>query len=397
MNILHRVGKRLATLIAVLAISALTGELVLRAAGALWPPASVFVAHHRIADEQLGWRLNPDYPDVDSWSFRNAEVPEQADVVILGDSQTYGYGVAPEQAWPQQFSALSGQSTYNIACSGYSSVHGMAIWADAMSLRPQVVVAAVYAGNDLYDTFQLVYGRGQLAHLRTPYAAVQTEISALETLAPLAEQARLVTRMGRSSWPLRDVLRDHSALFQFIRHLQSGSTALAGRQADSWERTRQRARLYPDYLYAYDGGEGARTTLTLHKRLLPQDTADARIEEGLQMTLRALAEMSRRSIASGARFVILWIPTKELVFAPRVATEGLADFTRLIAAETHFQQQVQILAEQSGISFVDALPELRQSLQAGDSPYPESADGHPTAAGHARIAQAVLRKIRSKL
>lgn len=374
--------------LAFVALCLLCGELVLRVAGALWPRASLFVAHHRVHDAQLGWRLNADYPDIDAWGFRNQAVPARADIVILGDSQTYGYGVAPELSWPRQLAATTGLTTYNIACSGYSAVHGLAIWQDAISLQPQTVIAAVYAGNDLYDTFELVYGHDQLPQLRSTDVGQQARIAAAEQASPLSERARLVTRMGRATWPLRDVLRDSSALFHFIRHLQSGSAALAGRAPNSWQATSDRARRHPQFLYAHDGGLGARTTLTVTKRLLPLDTTDPRIEEGLYLTLDALADMAQRSKAAGMGFLILWIPTKELVFAPQLAAD-VPDLARLVQAETFVQSRVRDLATELGVSFIDALPVLRRSLERGEQPYPETADGHPTAAGYGRIARVV--------
>lgn len=386
---MHRPVKPVARILALVVLCLLTGELSLRAAGALWASARPFVAHHRVTDERLGWRLNPAYTDVDKWCFRNTVVPEHADIVILGDSQTYGYGVAPEKNWPRQLSALIGRSTYNIACSGYSPVHGLALWTDVASLTPRFVVAAIYAGNDLYDTFNLVYGHGQLAHLRSTESALQTAIATLEAARPLAEQARLVTRMGRTPWPLRDLLRNHSALFHFVRQLDGGSTALAARQEGSWRATRERAEQHPDYLHAHDGGAGLRTTLTIAKRLLPMDTSDPRIDEGLRMTLRGLREMSRRSAAIGARFLVLWIPTKELVFAPLVPTESMPGFRRLIEIETDLRRQVLETAVDLDVSFVDALPALRRSLQEGEEPYPDTADGHPTEIGYTRIAGVV--------
>ncbi len=366
----------------------LTGELVLRAAAFVWAPVSPFVAHHRVHDERLGWRLNPAYPDVDAWSFRNTTVPAQADIVILGDSQTYGYGVAPHLAWPRQLTQLTGWTSYNIACSGYSPVHGLAIWEDVLSLRPRFVVAALYAGNDLYDTFDLVYGHDQLPHLRTPDRALERRIANLQATTPLVAAARALTRMGGQPSPLRDVLRDHSALFHFVRHLGSRSAALTGRQQNSWEAVRQRARRHPDYLSIYDGGVGARTTLTIAKRLLPLDRTDPRIDEGLRVTLRALGEMSRRAAASGAEFLVLWIPTKELVFAPQI-TDPSVGLRRLIKAETELQRLVEERSRDLDAHFVDALPALRHALETHEMPYPESADGHPTASGYASIAAVV--------
>lgn len=378
---------------ALVALCLLCGELALRAAGKLWPPASLFVAHHRVHDEQLGWRLNSDYPDIDAWGFRNESVPARADIVILGDSQTYGYGVAPEASWPRQLSALTGRTTYNIACSGYSPAHGLALWDDAISLQPRVVVAAVYAGNDLYDTFDLVYKHDQLHHLRSDDVDRQTRIADLEAATPLAEQARHVTRLGRPAWPLRNALRDHSALFHFLRQLGGGSAALGGRAQDAWHAAQKRANAYPQYLHAFDGGSGARTTMTVAKRLLPLDTRDERISEGLHLTLGALTDLANRSRDAGVRFMVLWIPTKELVFAPKLAATDVPDLPQLIEAETLLQGRVRALAMELDVDFVDALPVLRQSLEQGQQPYPETADGHPTSVGYRCIAAAVAARL----
>ena len=54
-------------------------------------------------DPVLGFRPRPKAGDHDSRGFRNAEALRSADIVCLGDSQTYGppYGVR-EEAWPQR-------------------------------------------------------------------------------------------------------------------------------------------------------------------------------------------------------------------------------------------------------------------------------------------------------
>ena len=254
-------------------------------------------------------------------------------------------------------------------------------------------MAALYAGNDLYDTFDLIYGHGQLSHLRTPHDDRQEQIAALEAAQPLTERARLVTRMGKRPWPLRDFLRDHSALFHFARHLDNGSAALAGRQSDPWQATQQRALQHAEFLYAHDGGDGSRTTLTVAKRLLSLDTADLRIDESRVLVLRALREMARRSAAMGARLLIVWIPTKELVFAPWITGQTVPDLQRLIEVETDLQEQVRRTAVDLEVPFVDALPALRHSLIQGERPYPESADGHPTDIGYAHIARIVADRL----
>ena len=129
------------------------------------PVASALMAPHRVADQRLGWRFNSGYPDIDEWGFRNRQVPHQVDLVALGDSQTYGYGVELAQAWPQQLARLSGLDSYNFACSGYGPGHSLLLWEEALSLKPKHIIVALYAGNDAFDSFNLLYNGGQLTHL----------------------------------------------------------------------------------------------------------------------------------------------------------------------------------------------------------------------------------------
>lgn len=162
----------------------LTGELVLRAAAFVWAPVSPFVAHHRVHDERLGWRLNPAYPDVDAWSFRNTTVPAQADIVILGDSQTYGYGVAPHLAWPRQLTQLTGWTSYNIACSGYSPVHGLAIWEDVLSLRPCATSCAITLPCFTSSAISAVAQRRSPVASRTPGRPSDSGPDDIRTICP---------------------------------------------------------------------------------------------------------------------------------------------------------------------------------------------------------------------
>lgn len=52
-------------------------------------------------------------PGHDRRGFRNATALRRADVVVLGDSQTWGVDATLEEAWPQQLVRLTGHSVYN--------------------------------------------------------------------------------------------------------------------------------------------------------------------------------------------------------------------------------------------------------------------------------------------
>ena len=58
---------------------------------------------------------------LDDHGFRNElPWPEHADVIVIGDSLVFGYGVDVSQAWPQQLAGLTGKSVVNLGLIGAS-------------------------------------------------------------------------------------------------------------------------------------------------------------------------------------------------------------------------------------------------------------------------------------
>src|SRR5262245_47084774 len=92
--------------------------------------ASPWVSYS-IPDPRIGNRPNPEFPGHDANGFRNARVPGKADVVAIGDSQTYGTGVTAEQAWPAQTAAMTQKIVYNMSFGGYSPAHALFFWDQA--------------------------------------------------------------------------------------------------------------------------------------------------------------------------------------------------------------------------------------------------------------------------
>ena len=107
-----------------------------------------------IPDDRLGERPNPALPDHDASGFRNPLVLEQADIVVMGDSQTYGHSVSRMNAWPTLLSDEIGVSTYNMAFSGWGPVQYYLVADEALALNPRLLVVGLYAGNDFVDAYR---------------------------------------------------------------------------------------------------------------------------------------------------------------------------------------------------------------------------------------------------
>lgn len=96
----------------------------------------------------------------DLLGFRNRAIPNIADVIVLGDSQTYGNNVLLEYNWPSQLQTLLGHraTVYNMATGGWGAVQYLDMFAKGLFFRPQLVVVAFYGGNDPLESYHARMG-----------------------------------------------------------------------------------------------------------------------------------------------------------------------------------------------------------------------------------------------
>lgn len=162
-------------------IASLISSDVTRFLKSPWASANVYNA-------RLGSRPNPLYMEHDKKGFRNLKVPSKADIIALGDSQTYGNGVDREEAWPSQLQSMTHKTVYNMSFGGYGPGHYLQLWDEALTLKPDTVMVAFYAGNDLFDSFDIVYRWGQLSELKNKDPEIQNKILKLQQIDPIEER-----------------------------------------------------------------------------------------------------------------------------------------------------------------------------------------------------------------
>ena len=174
----------------------------------------------RIDDARVGHRGNPAYPGIDARGFRNPRALTEASIVALGDSQTYGTGVTPDEAWPAVLAARLARPIYNMALGGYGAVHNRVHLEEALTLSPEVVIFSLYFGNDFHDDFALATKRGELG--RAIGAERLAEIHRLEAAAPLQNEMIRLFRRGRAPKSKNALLRwftSTSRVYGLIRNL----------------------------------------------------------------------------------------------------------------------------------------------------------------------------------
>ena len=338
---------------------------------------------------RLGVRMAPGSPGHDARGWRNESACERADVVAIGDSQTWGINVPVQKAWPQALEEQSGLRVYSVALVSYGPVQYHALMEEALELAPGVVMVAIYLGNDLWDAYYMVYQNE--AHTQFRDGSAPPELRE-DTVGPSAMAIRRKTMDLRGYYPpwassrWRRWLYKGSATIRFVVRLASGGDYEA---ATAWTRAR------PDLGQAYRNGD-VWTVLTTAYRLRALDLEDPRIAEGLRITTHVLPGIKAETSAAGARLLVLLIPTKETVYAAAVerAAGGLeATHGKLVEMEARARAEIISSCQQNGIECVDLLPALAECVTKNQQIYPKGPNGHPTADGYSAIASRVHKAL----
>jgi len=369
-------------------------EGLLRLAGAIAPPVRAALERPPpavVPDDVLGVRPNPDLAEHDERGWRNATALKQANIVAIGDSQTYGTSVQSDEAWPTRLAERTGVCTYSMACGGYGPSRYLMLADEALELRPQVIVVGLYAGNDLADVYRRVYDENKMPELRVG-AAPTAEAQTTEALFPEVEEVWKRTQIAATHQPLKppgrsrlDVLSDNCKLLALVRRV---SRSFRAKPKDTeWSELRRRADgVEPDLLLPHSDG-AVQTLLTPALRFAVTDLNDERIAAGLRSSWEAL-RLIRDKSAPAARILVLLIPTKELVLAERVVDPPPV-LRKLVESETELWRRTRTYLNAQGIPWVDGLVALRGAVARGENPYFRDHDGHPNPLGQDALAAAV--------
>ena len=104
--------------------------------------------------------------------------------------------------------------------------------------------------------------------------------------------------------------------------------------------------------------------------------------------------MNTLAVQRKKKFIVVLIPTKELVFYELVQAPTPA-YRALIINEEQLWKRTKEFLIMHNIDFVDTLPSLQDQLNEGIQPYQVSHDGHPNEHGHQVIARLLYAKIKS--
>lgn len=359
----------------------------------------------KIHDARLGHRPNPDFPEHDDRGFRNRFTLKQADIVAIGDSQTYGTGVRRHQAWPHQLSLLSGLPVYNMSYGGYGSVEALALLEEAKTLNPRLIIFALYNGNDLVDAFEAVYNLGLYPELKSE-GPLRSRIEEIEKVSPLLSEVKEITSgiwgkqsdlQGESSTAAKKNLSYGKKikqirllrLFFAVERIIQETIMMSGNR---WLYVATQSKMSDSGGYEVFDVKEYFTIFTPAYRHKAMDIEDMRVAEGLTVSLKAIEQMKRLTEAEGIDFLVLILSTKEYAFYELNMCYNLElsdSMEWLVAQENIILERTETCFNQHGISYINTVPMLRRSFDKGRQPYFMDADGHLNTVGQRVVAQAV--------
>ena len=382
-------------------------EGLLQVAALVSPPIALLLSPgipRSLPDDRLGRRPNPALPGHDAEGWRNPVALSEADVVALGDSQTYGDEVARENAWPLVVGKMLGVPAYNMGLSGYGPVAHYLLAPEAIDRQPKFLLVGIYSGNDFVDAYAETGLSGRAPELLADALMSPEALRGIEaSREPLSAPWCRARAARRGTWKtLRDrylgPLERNSKLWGLVRGIEGIVMKKSpGPRGDSLRTdfdkyARKVEDLPSDDFFPLRGPDSA-TVLTPAGRAAAVNIEDPRIRHGVRVTLQALAGI-RDACDTQCQVLAVLIPTKELVFEEQVEASGVTPpeiYPKLLALEKALWKEVTRGLDARSIPYVDVLPDLKTSANAGRNPYLSDWDGHPNVEGNAVIARSITR------
>jgi hypothetical protein len=302
----------------------------------------VGVPHDRHRDAGVDY----DYvATTDEHGFRNPSPwPERADIVVLGDSQAYGFGVDDDEHWASLIDqALPGVEVVNLGLLGAAPQQlGRLYEAFGTDLQPKLVIVALFPPNALrsgalFEEWQAA-GKPEGFNVWRALGRPRADgAGALDGIKRALAQSYAVLYLR--GWLKR--LRDPAATVHEVA-LDGGKVRLMpGRYAETAERA------------------------------LPGNPDFERV-------IAELARLHRQIRADGSAMLVVLFPTKEEVHLPLLAEQAPELVSPFATA-----------LERRGIAYLDLASPLRAQVAQGRRLFLEI-DLHPNVDGHRLIADLLL-------
>ncbi|HKA22826.1 MAG TPA: hypothetical protein VKN18_31435 [Blastocatellia bacterium] len=301
----------------------------------------------------------------DGYGFRNAwPWPEKAEIVAVGDSVTFGYGVEDDQAWPALVAkALPHNRLINLGLIGAGTQQYLRLYETfGTRLHPKLLLVGFLVRNDFWDAdmFDGWLKSGAQGNFMVWRDYGRPRSTSLSLDQPIGNLVRSLLWRGH-------VLASKSHFYNLLMYVQ--------RYLRGYGTSKPRIFRAPDgtQLQLDLGGFTSQTGIGQ-----PGNRA-------FDISVEALQRLHSISRANGTKILVVLQPSKEEVYLPLMGETNVdADPGR----------PLRVKLGELGIPYLDLLPDFRTRAAKGEVLFFE-VDGHPNPRGYALIAELVLDHLRN--
>jgi hypothetical protein len=372
--------KKLLLNISIFLLSCFIGLFLIEGALRLFFNPIDYLKPEIVAHPSLGHKIKSNSAGHDAWGFRNKEIPNETDIVTIGDSQTYGDGAPMEGSWPYLLSMLTGLKVYNLALGGYGPPQYLYLLKEkSLRLNPSQILVGLYCGNDFFNSYEMVYGYDYWKK----YMNKESKFSAPQYLTRKVIEANNPSFLSL----IRGWLGGNSILYRKIGNLIYQVKIV----------NNKKILKDPRFIFFEDPKHNIRTGFKSETRLKEIDFNNPENYEGYRITIEMLSEMRDICEAEGIKFSIVVIPTKSLVFWDLIEKANnngkFDDIRKIVESELKWRKLIFDEFTLEGIKYIDPLEKMKEAV-GRIKIYHEDLNDHPNQAGYEIIARVVAETVK---
>jgi hypothetical protein len=283
---------------------------------------------------------------IDSNGFRNNSDIDAADIAVIGDSFIEGAEVLSSDLLTSRLAVMQRKVVANLGTIHYGPQQELIVLKRyALPLNPEILVWAVYEGNDLRNIYDY-----------------------RETLKEWENISR-----KSNSLVLRSFTKNAFLAFSRLFKVQKKSA------------------MKRSGIIKKDGGEEE-----LIYFLFPGNPLSAKDVRALDETTNILSEAYKLSSNKGVKLVVLFIPTKFRVYKNIVESMNSVECNDWVVNDLPTRLHKKISEISDDIGFIDATPTLIESVKNGGNPYFLD-DSHWSPEGHLVVAREINKYISTEI
>lgn len=345
-------------------IAALIGELFLR----IFLDPVDYLMPTLVSDNTFHVRVKPYSAGHDKWGLRNKVVPENGDIIAIGDSMTYGYSASREGSWPMQLEKLLRRAVYNMGMGGWGPPQYFCVFQKyGLALNPNIAIFGLYLGNDLSESYT--------------YRDIDCSNSSLDSQMT----DTLIPTERKGFGIIRDWLAQNSIFYQFIKYNFGNLIKRASIVLSKIESNNVIIVDTENVQGVFKKGTIKRVSLSRQEILI-----------GLSVMLNTLDRIEKLCIKHDIACYYVLINTKQMAYAKMINASHLepevkSSILEVVEAENEVRKRIIEYAAQQGLKIIEPLVTMQNEIKQKKMLYPLTEDIHPNSNGYRVIAKEISK------